>query len=772
VSVKKIIFILLIFILPALLPAQDPVNWTKHIISDSLEGAKKNVVVNLDNDDDKNMDIVVTANPEENGPEDDTKANVIWFKNTGAEVFQQYNIDLKHVGARGLAVGDLTGNGYPDIAAGSRNADSSAVWYKNDGTPDEGLWQRIKIGGPAPNDYNITIIDLDNDGDLDIIDGIGDDIDSIGLGSGIFTDSLRWFENLGGSDTAAFTTHLIAQYSSPSGIAAADFDDDGDIDVASMAWLDYSNPTPVADEDVRWWAQGPGQSWTQQQVIQQFYAGSNVAAADLDQNGTIDLIGAGYKTESIDWWSNNGGGTFSSINVIASNFVNSRNVAVADIDGDGDSDIAAAADNQNKISWFENDGSQNFTQHDVNCNFSYAYYVTAADLDGDGDVDLIATAQNDNELSWWENDLAEEQNITAGDPDPVYFNDGKLVIDFKAGFSGGDASVFFNHGKNSIRDSIGSGLDHIAVKGYYTIVTNASSYEADIVFYYSGIPEWENVSDDENDLKICYWDENSGTSGRWLTVGSLGQIVDTSNNKIIVPGLSSELEKYSLFTLGSVSIISSIEDELISFRTVILNDGLRLQWETENETDNMGFELWRKSGQDIDFHLQASYLTDENLKGSGSANYGKEYQYIDRFVRYGQTYTYKLMKVGYDDGKFEYKKITIDYIPQNIVKINSLEIPEKIQLYQNYPNPFNSGTMIEFSVPVSANTQPARVRLDIFNLLGQKIKSLYNGELIFGRYLLHWDGKNEVNQQAASGMYVYRLIVNEKVLVKRLSLLK
>ena len=93
--------------------------------------------------------------------------------------------------------------------------------------------------------------------------------------------------------------------------------------------------------------------------------------------------------------------------------------------------------------------------------------------------------------------------------------------------------------------------------------------------------------------------------------------------------------------------------------------------------------------------------------------------------------------------------------------------PAEFELSQNYPNPFNPGTAIEYTVQ-----KKAQVNLEIYNLLGQKVKTLLNENQSAGAYHILWDGKNEQSQTVASGVYFYRLKVNGAVQTKRMVLLR
>ncbi len=79
-------------------------------------------------------------------------------------------------------------------------------------------------------------------------------------------------------------------------------------------------------------------------------------------------------------------------------------------------------------------------------------------------------------------------------------------------------------------------------------------------------------------------------------------------------------------------------------------------------------------------------------------------------------------------------------------------IPDNFVLHQNYPNPFNPTTVIAFEIPNSAVT-----KLNIYNLLGMKIRTLLNQEICAGAHTLNWNGRNDADQPVASGVYLYRL---------------
>ncbi|MBN2829789.1 MAG: T9SS type A sorting domain-containing protein [Candidatus Cloacimonetes bacterium] len=85
----------------------------------------------------------------------------------------------------------------------------------------------------------------------------------------------------------------------------------------------------------------------------------------------------------------------------------------------------------------------------------------------------------------------------------------------------------------------------------------------------------------------------------------------------------------------------------------------------------------------------------------------------------------------------------------------------------NYPNPFNPTTIINFDIANETD-----VRLDVYNIRGQKVTTLVNEYMKPGYHSVVWDGKDRNSKQVASGVYFYRMKADHKTLTKKMMLLK
>jgi hypothetical protein len=114
-----------------------------------------------------------------------------------------------------------------------------------------------------------------------------------------------------------------------------------------------------------------------------------------------------------------------------------------------------------------------------------------------------------------------------------------------------------------------------------------------------------------------------------------------------------------------------------------------------------------------------------------------------------------------DMGCYEYGSIPYVSSPEDVLEVSDIK-------FYNYPNPFNPETTIFYELP-----EQSKVELTIFNMKGQKVKTLLNRTLRAGEYRTIWDGKDENGQPVSSGVYLYKLDINGRTEgVKRCLLLK
>ncbi len=179
----------------------------------------------------------------------------------------------------------------------------------------------------------------------------------------------------------------------------------------------------------------------------------------------------------------------------------------------------------------------------------------------------------------------------------------------------------------------------------------------------------------------------------------------------------------------------------------------RLEWAINEWPEEWTVELENpKTGESINLKDQTSYtfeFANAQLKSKGD------------FVQTPELF-------GFHNIRLKAKSTTSDLILRINPGVasaneNDLGIPREVELYQNYPNPFNPSSIIRFGVP-----EQAPVRLEVFDILGRKVMSLLNGEVKqAGRYNIAFDGR-----VLASGMYIYRLVIGDKVLTKKMTLIK
>lgn len=110
---------------------------------------------------------------------------------------------------------------------------------------------------------------------------------------------------------------------------------------------------------------------------------------------------------------------------------------------------------------------------------------------------------------------------------------------------------------------------------------------------------------------------------------------------------------------------------------------------------------------------------------------------------------------------------TVTLEPSAVKELETGVIPQDYTLEQNYPNPFNAGTVIRFAQPVDGN-----VRIDVFNILGRKVKTLVNEFRVAGTHQTDWDGRSDDGVEVATGVYFYRITTDAFSSTRKMVLLK
>ena len=116
-----------------------------------------------------------------------------------------------------------------------------------------------------------------------------------------------------------------------------------------------------------------------------------VAAADIDGDNDIDVLGAGWS--NVIWFEADASQSFAAHELATPVGIYHMDVVAADVDSDGDQDIVVASYESNSIEWHENDGDNSFTERVITVAADNAHSVFPADVDGDADLDARASVE-------------------------------------------------------------------------------------------------------------------------------------------------------------------------------------------------------------------------------------------------------------------------------------------------------------------------------------------------------------------------------------------
>ena len=410
------------------------VHWFKHHVADSFEGALSAVAADMDGDGD--LDILAAA---------ETAYDIAWWENDGTPKdggWVKHEVDNLFNKVKEVVAADLDDDGDVDIV-GAAYFNDQIAWWENDGTPGNGGWTKHDIDLNMEGASCVSVIDMDQDGDLDVVGGAA------------ISGDIIWYVNDGSPADGTWDTHVIDDdFFNVTAIDTVDMNGSGLIDVAGVAdngaagifwWMNmgsggaepWQKGTIISEGDYRVvaaedmnldgkgdvvagridsgttefvWGMNPssGSAWLTGGVGQ-YSSGHDVVLIDMDNDSDLDIFCA---TFSGLYWVENYSimpytkVPFTSRKLLGPDFDDPTDTCAVDMDRDGDLDILGCGSTGKDplIGWWENNGDlTDWPLHEISKSFSDPYRLDWGDMDNDGDVDVLCASKFNNSIAWWEN---------------------------------------------------------------------------------------------------------------------------------------------------------------------------------------------------------------------------------------------------------------------------------------------------------------------------------------------------------------------------------
>jgi len=220
------------------------------------------------------------------------------------------------------------------------------------------------------------------------------------------------------------------------------------------------------------------------------------------------------------------------------------------------------------------------------------------------------------------------------------------------------------------------------------------------------------------------------------TVGQPAISTSTQSNTVLHAGFWYLPDRLHIGPTSAVAIAA--------FEAAAGHNGIELHWTIAGADGLEGFNVYRSVEDETGFVR----LTDGGLVGPA------ETSYLDTEIEPGRTYWYRIGAVD-RDGEF-------------LSTVRSVTSPHRnVELHQNYPNPFNPSTRISYYLP-----KPLPVTLTVYDVRGTRVRTLVDRPVGVGHHSLVWDGTDSGGNRVGSGVYFYRLRAGNKVITKKLVVVK
>ncbi len=276
---------------------------------------------------------------------------------------------------------------------------------------------------------------------------------------------------------------------------------------------------------------------------------------------------------------------------------------------------------------------------------------------------------------------------------------------------------------------------------------------------------WLSLQNDTSMGSGQWFGWNTGSGGN----GSCQQRVDVRADGRILSIAQSDLRAPVSYDLGMELYTGgeTLPVELSSFTATLTADlFVQIAWAVQSETNHLGYNILRGQTNLAAEALQINPRLIVNEDGTAQGTQ-TSYQYIDTEVITNSTYFYWLESLAVSGAATLYGPLSV-LVSGEPGDPGIPPLPPAVtQLLPAYPNPFNPSTNIRFSLK-----EAEQVRIEIYNLKGNLLRSYEKNYDAPGYYQIVWDGKDAQGNAAASGIYLYRMTAGKYSAHKKMVLAK
>ncbi|MCP4566315.1 MAG: T9SS type A sorting domain-containing protein [FCB group bacterium] len=440
----------------------------------------------------------------------------------------------------------------------------------------------------------------------------------------------------------------------------------------------------------------------------------SVIYADVDGDGHQDLISANCYTDDVSVLLNSGDGSF----LTAANYGvgdGPRIVIASDFDNDGNLDLAAVYSGRENVADSEgvsvliNTGAGTFLPADTYDFAGDPESIHASDLDGDGFNDLIAVSAMYDQVA-------------------TFLNKGDGTFNTPSLYETGD----YPYSVYSV-DLDDNGIKEILVANYMGSSVSVFPVHNDGTLlprtdYPVGFAvRCVRAADLNNDGYPDIIATNGGSSSVSILLGNMcgvfpPEVRYNTGGSVPTVAIPADLD-------GDGDLDIAVSHYGTSVVGVLQNNGNGTF--TYPVTFPAGEGCWSVCAADIDGD------NDIDLASAGYKSWD-----VSVFINGQNSHTTA------DDNDF-------------------VLLPNNYSISQNHPNPFNPATTIDFTLP-----KQSYVTIEVFNLLGERIRTLLNESKSAGQHAIVWNGTDENNQSVASGIYLYRIMAEDFIQARQMILMK